>query len=816
MIDKNSIVKTLQLEDMTHEDQMQVLDSIEKTIKESKEKQKQQLKTNVDFVVQALRNIKEDIETKFEKLDNKLVLKVDRIIQGKDGLPGKDGMPGKPGRDGVDGAPGRDGRDGKDGKDGVGVQKAKVDIDGELVITLTDGTVIEAGKVFTKAVAEKIRVFSNADNRIPELVGQAGKILSNDGVNVTWIAPTTGSGTVTSVATGTGLTGGPITTTGTIALANTAVTPGSYTNANVTIDAQGRVTAASNGSAGGVTSFNTRTGAVTLSSSDVTTALGYTPGTGNGTVTSVTAGTGLSGGTITGSGTVALANTAVTAGSYTYASLTVDAQGRLTAASSGTAPVTSVSGTSGRVTSSGGTTPAIDLATTAVTAGSYTSADITVDAYGRITAAANGSGGGGSSTLTISNKTAAYTVVAGDIGKVINCSGTTSFTVSLTAAATLGSGFNCWIWNTSGTAAMAVTIDPNSTETIDGLTTIVLRRGEGVQIVCDGTNWQTVSQKEIRGYAENLNSGDTRPIASGSSSVAIGASNTSSGSQSFSAGGWATASGTAAISIGGYNTSAAAASAYSTALGNNSGGNGSKTATGAGAMSLGGSYASGADSFAAAIADNASTYGAKNTGAIAAGNLCLASGANSIALGNTNTASSTSSVAFGSTNTASGAYSVASGFRSSSAIYGKFAHASGYFASVGDAQLGMAVLRTATTDATSTVLTPNGLTASSGNIVSVPNNSALSFTGTVVARQQAAGGTASAAWKVEGLIRREGSAGTTTLVVSTVTAISNVPGWTLALSADTTNGGLAVTATGAAATNIRWVATINTSEVTYA
>ena len=259
-------------------------------------------------------------------------------------------------------------------------------------------------------------------------------------------------------------------------------------------------------------------------------------------------------------------------------------------------------------------------------------------------------------------------------------------------------------------------------------------------------------------------------------------------------------------------------------------------AAGTNSIALGRSRAGNTDSFATAIANNTSSYGATGATSVAMGGFAKSSNSNSIAIGRNSQATGSGSVAIGgqgggSEPISSGSASIAIGIgtRADSSfsmalgsravvggIRGKQAW-TGYAISGnsdGASQSGKMVLARNTTDATPSALTTYS-NPSTTNQVILPNNSAYAFHGTIVARQQASQGTACAAWKIEGLIRREGSAGTTVLVNSATTVLDNTPAWGMALSADTTNGGLKIEVTGAAATNIRWVATVHTSEVTY-
>lgn len=406
---------------------------------------------------------------------------------------------------------------------------------------------------------------------------------------------------------------------------------------------------------------------------------------------------------------------------------------------------------------------------------------------------------GATPAMSISNKTAAYTVVTGDLNKIINCTSGV-FTVDLAAAATLGVGFSCWVWNTSASYADTITIDPNASETIDGVATLKLGRGEGVQIICDGVSWQTGSKKAMRGYADNFQGTTGKPVASGNISIALGAG--------------ANASGTASLSCG-YAT--LASSSYATAIGNGSSGVGAQAATGNGAMALGAAYASGVDSFSAAIGTNTSSYGALGAKSVALGESALASGPNSSAVGGRlNIASGTYSTALGGFgNTASGQFSVALGGYCVAAQFGKQAFASGQFASAGDAQAGRMVLRRQLTSGSYARLASDGGTGSAATMLTLPDDSTFIVRGQVVARNIASD-TDSMCWEFKCAVRRGAGGASVSFIGSPVIDLiaSDGSAWVLTLAVNTSFGCLEVRGAGDITKTINWVCTLDTTEVT--
>lgn len=203
--------------------------------------------------------------------------------------------------------------------------------------------------------------------------------------------------------------------------------------------------------------------------------------------------------------------------------------------------------------------------------------------------------------------------------------------------------------------------------------------------------------------------------------------------------------------------------------------------------------------------------------AVIAGNTNSATQTDSAVVGGSGNAATgnSSAVLGGISNQADGGYSsiVGGQFATARGVHAAEARASGRFTATGDAQRQRHIQRVSTANATVTALTSDSAAASSTNLAVLPNQGTYGFSAVIVARNN----TDQARFSVSGLINRGANAASTALVgsatVSQTNATAGAAAWSVSAVADTTLGAIRLDVTGAAATNIKWVADLETIEV---
>jgi len=227
---------------------------------------------------------------------------------------------------------------------------------------------------------------------------------------------------------------------------------------------------------------------------------------------------------------------------------------------------------------------------------------------------------------------------------------------------------------------------------------------------------------------------------------------------------------------------------------------------------------------AAFVAGGASSTASGQYSAVVGGNSHTASGVNAVVIGGSSSlADSTSSIVVGGTSNWANQINsaiVGGAYGTARAVVGRTIFPScntPIIGSGGVTQSSLLLLAKQTTNATPTTLVSSVSAAGTTNQLVLPNNSAYFVRGSCIATVTGGGDTK--AWSFEVAIKRGANAAATSIVG---TAIKNVVAadagaatWDITISADTTNGTLSVSATGQAATTIRWTCRLDSTEVTY-
>jgi hypothetical protein len=326
--------------------------------------------------------------------------------------------------------------------------------------------------------------------QLPTATGTSGQVLSTNGANpqvLSWIAAG-GTGTVTNVATTSPITGGPITTTGTIACATCVTSAAALTSnqlmtgagsqASQTLGTLGTTTTVLHGNAGGAPTF----GAVNLTS-DVTGTLPIANG-GTGQTTANPAFNALS--PMTTLGDIIFENS--------------------TPAGARLAGPTATNGVPQTLTS----TPSGGLAT----APAWSPAGVPTNAQ----------------TGT------SYTVAATDRASYVSFSNAASIAVTLPQAGSTGFA-SSFVTKFKNIGAGVVTVTP-TTSTIDGNATMVLNQGESAFVYSDNTNYFSARDSGQLSAGTNItftrSATGTSIAASGGASFPLLAPNGSAGAPSYS------------------------------------------------------------------------------------------------------------------------------------------------------------------------------------------------------------------------------------------------------------------------------------------